>query len=158
MSATEALARFVTLAVERGAKTPERLRVYLCTALSPRSEGGHDVRLEKWTSWNCLTLGDLDRERIADIDRRLGLKLDGPPLAANTANRIRIVARASVQSAIAAGAVAGDVWPQRSKSRTRRKVARTRRSVDVRELPGPASMAEAIDAIVTQQPAARPTG
>lgn len=50
------------------------------------------------------TLGDLDRERIADIDLRLSLKLDGSPMAANTANRIRIVARASVQPAIDAGA------------------------------------------------------
>jgi len=32
------------------------------------------------------------------------------------------------------------------------RVARTRRSVDVRALPSPAAMAEAIDAIVTQQP------
>ena len=154
-SATEALARFVTLAVDRGAKAPDGLRVYLYTALSPHSEAGHDVRLEKWMARNCPTLGDLDRERIADIDRRLGLKLDGAPMAANTANRIRIVARASVQSAIQAGAVAADVWPQRSKTRARRKVARTRRSVDVRALPGPAAMAEAIDAIVTQQPGSK---
>ncbi|MBI4933453.1 MAG: hypothetical protein HY828_06215 [Actinobacteria bacterium] len=118
---TEALARFVTLTVERGAKPPEGLRVYLYTALSPHSEAGHDVRLEKWMGRNCLTLGDLDRERVADIDRRLGLKLDGSPMAANTANRIRIVARASVQSAIDAGAVAADVWPQRSKTRARRR-------------------------------------
>ena len=154
-SATEALARFVTLAVERGAKTPEGLRVYLYTALSPHSEARHDVRLEKWMGRNCLSLGDLDRERVADIDRRLGLKLDGSPMAANTANRIRIVARASIQSAVEAGAVAADVWPQRSKTRARRKVARTRRSVDVRALPGPAAMAEAIDAIVTQQPGSK---
>ena len=154
-SATEALARFVTLAVERGAKTPEGLRVYLYTALSPHSEGGHDARLEKWLARNCLSLGELDRERVADIDRRLGLKLDGSPMAANTANRIRIVARASVQSAIEVGAVAADVWPQRSKTRARRKVARTRRTVDVRALPGPAAMAEAIDAIVTQQPGSK---
>ena len=154
-SATEALARFVTLAVDRSAKTPEGLRVYLYTALSPHSEGGHDILLEKWMARNCLALGELDRERVADIDRRLGLKLDGSPMAANTANRIRIVARASVQAAVEAGAVAADVWPQRSKTRARRKVARTRRSVDVRALPGPAAMAEAIDAIVTQQPGSK---
>ena len=102
---------------------------------------------------HCLTLAELDRERIADIDRKLDLKLDGSQLAANTASRIRIVARASVQSAIDAGAVAVDVWPQRSKTRARRKVARTRRSVDVRTLPSPSVMAAAIDAIATHQPA-----
>lgn len=80
---------------------------------------------------NCLTLGELDRERIADIDRRLGLKIDGSPLAATTANRIRTVARASVQSAIDVGAVAADVWPQRSKRSgtvSRRSVLHQRRS------------------------------
>ena len=74
-------------------------------------------------------------------------------MAANTANRIRIIARASVQSAIDAGAVTADVWAQRSKARARHKVARVGRSVDVRSLPNPAVMAAAIDAIVTQQPA-----
>jgi len=104
---------------------------------------------------NCLPLGELDRERIAEIDRRLGLKLDGYPMAANTANRIRTVARASVQSAMAAGAIAAGAWPRRPKTRARRKVARIRRSVDVRALPTPAAMAEAIDAIITQQPGSK---
>ena len=154
-SATEALARFITIAVEHGAKPPEGLRVYLQSALSPKAEGEPNAQFEKWMAKNCLTLGELDRERVADIDRRLGLKLDGSPLAATTANRIRIVARASVQSAIGAGAVAADVWPPRSKTRARRKVARTKRSVDVRSLPSPAAMAEAIEAIVTQQPGSK---
>jgi integrase len=92
---------------------------------------------------------------IVRLDRKLALKLDGSQMAATTANRIRIVARACIQSAIAAGAVTADVWPQRSKSRARRKVARTRRSVDIRTLPSPAVMAAAIDAIVTQQPGSK---
>ena len=152
-SATEALARFITIAVERGAQPPEGLRVYLYTELVPGADPGLDVQFERWMAKHCLTLAELDRDRIADIDRKLGLKLDGSQLAANTANRIRIVARASVQSAIDAGAVAVDAWPQRSKTRARRKVARTRRSVDVRTLPSPAVMAVAIDAIATHQPA-----
>ena len=154
-SATEALARFITIAVEPAAKPPDGLRVYLYGALSPGSESARDDRLEKWMSRHCLSLGDLDRDRIAGIDRKLAVKLDGSPMAANTANRIRIVARACVQAAIDAGGVPVDVWPQRSKTRARRKVARTNRSVDVRALPGPAVMAAAIDAIVTHQPGSR---
>ncbi len=150
-SAVEALARFVTIAVRSGATAADELRVYLYTTLAPRSDARWDVGPERWMGKHCLTLGELDRERIADIDRKLALKLDGSQMAANTANRIRIVARAAVQSAIAAGAVSADVWPQRSKSRARRKVARTKRSVDIRTLPSPAVMAAAIDAIVTQQ-------
>jgi hypothetical protein len=109
-------------------------------------------------SRHCLTLGDLDRDRIADIDRKLALKLDGSPMAANTATRIRIVARACVQAAIEAGAVPVDVWPQRSRTRARRKVARTNRNIDVRALPGPTVMAAAIDAIVTHQPGSQHSG
>ena len=123
----------------RGAKTPDGLRVYLYTALAPGTYRGLDVQFERWMAKHCLTLAELDRERIADLDRKLGLKLDGSQLAANTANRI--VARASVKSAIDAGAVAVDAWPQRSKTRARRKVARTRRSVGVRTLPAPSVMA-----------------
>ncbi len=134
-SAVEALARFATIAVRAGAKPPDGLRVYLYTALAPGSEAHWDVVLERWLAKNCLTFAELDRDRVADIDRKLALKLDGSQMAANTANRIRIVARACIQSAIAAGAVTADVWPQRSKSRARRKVARTKRSVDIRTLP-----------------------
>ena len=99
-SATEALARFITIAIEHGAKPPDGLRVYLYTALAPGSDGGHDAHLERWMAKHCLTLGELDRERVADIDRKLGLKLDGSQMATNTTNRIRIVARATVQAAI----------------------------------------------------------
>ena len=154
-SATEGLARFVMLAIEHGAKAPDGLRVYLYSALAPNSEGQRIAAYEKLLAKNCVTLGELDRERIADIDRRLALKLDGSPMAANTANRIRIIARASVQAAMESGAIAADAWPQRSKSRARRKVARTKRSVDVRSLPSPEAMAAAIDAIVTQQPGSK---
>lgn len=126
----DGLARFVMLALEHGAKAPDGLRVYLYSALAPDSEGQRQAAYEKWLAKNCLTLGELDRERIADIDRRLALKLDGSPMAANTANRIRIIARASVQAAMKAGAVAADAWPQRSKSRACRKVARAKRSVE----------------------------
>ena len=133
-----------------GERAPDGQRVYLYTAPAPDSEGGHDTQHEKWVAKHSLTPGELDRERIADIDRRLGLKLDGSPMAANTTNRTRIVSRASVQSAIEAGPITADERQRRSKTRSGRKVARTRRSVDVRGLPSPAAMAAAIDAIVTQ--------
>ena len=46
-SATEALARFITIAVEHGAKPPEGLRVYLQSALSPNAEGEPNAQFEK---------------------------------------------------------------------------------------------------------------
>ena len=38
-------------------------------ALTPGSEAGWNVVLERWMAKHCLTLGELDRDRIADIDR-----------------------------------------------------------------------------------------
>lgn len=67
-SAVEALARFVTIAVRGSAAAPDALRVYLYTALAPASEADWDITLERWMGKHCLTLGELDRERVADID------------------------------------------------------------------------------------------
>lgn len=47
-SATEALARFITITVEPAAKPPDGLRAYLYAALVPGSDSGRDARLEKW--------------------------------------------------------------------------------------------------------------
>jgi hypothetical protein len=152
-SAAEALARFVTYAVRTPPSTAD-LRRYLQHAWAPGGAGG-DRDLESWLKRNCLVLAELDRDVVADIDRRLGLRLDGSPLAANTANRIRIVCRACVGAAADAGATPDDPWPPRSRNRTHRKVARKRRTVDVRKFPDPATMAAAIDAIVTHQPGSR---
>lgn len=154
-SATEALGRLLPLTVRNGATPPDGLRRYLQAALAPAAEDRHDPTLEGWLTANCLSLAEIDRERVAEIDRQLGLKLDGSPLAATTANRIRIVSRACVEAAVAIGAIADDPWPPRSQQRARRKVARRKRGVDVRSLPGPDTMAAAIDAITTHQPGSR---
>lgn len=154
-SATESLGRLLPLTVRDGATRPDGLRRYLQAALAPTTEHERDATLEAWLAANCLSLAEIDRERIAEIDRQLGLKLDGSPLAATTASRIRIVSRACVEAAVAIGAIADDPWPPRSQQRARRKVARRRRGVDVRSLPGPETMALAIDAITTHQPGSR---
>jgi len=153
VSAIEALARLLPLTVREGATPPTGLRRYLHVARAPASD--RDSHLEKWLDTNCVTLAEIDRERVAEIDRQLGLKLDGSPLAATTASRIRIVSRACIEAAVAIGAIAEDPWPPRSQQRARRKVARRRRVVDVRSLPGPETMARAIDAITTHQPGSR---
>ena len=44
-SATEAIARFISIAVDPGAKPPDELRVYLHTALAPGFDDGHSVHL-----------------------------------------------------------------------------------------------------------------
>lgn len=103
---------------------------------------------------HLLTLADIGSDEIGLIERRLAMKIDGSPLAATTANRFRIVARACVKAAVEAGAISGDPWPPRSRSRARRKVARVRKN-DLRNLPTPMIMERALQAIETYQPASK---
>ena len=157
-SAVESLAKLVIIATDvKIDHTEAELRCYLKDALRPESDG-RDVRWKKWLTEHSLMLSTLDRESTAEIDRKIGLRHDRQPLSATTANRTRIVARACIVADVHAGAIPGDPWPPRSRNRARRKVARRRRSVDPRRLPDPATMATAIDAIGTHQPAARRTG
>jgi integrase len=154
-SAVESLSKLVMIAVSTPVgKRDAELRRYLRTAMRPDA-ATPDAQWEKWLRDNSVLIGSLDREAIAEIDRELGLRLDGQPTAASTANRTRIVARACVVAAVAAGAIHGDPWPPRAHTRARRKVARRKRSVDLRKLPDPATMARAIDAIVTHAPGSR---
>ncbi|MGY6501830.1 MAG: tyrosine-type recombinase/integrase [Acidimicrobiales bacterium] len=152
-SAVEALARFTSLAVKPRADIPEDLRRYLTDALAPDTVLVPDR--ERWLDRNCLALGELDRETVADLARRLSLKLDGEPLAASTSNRYRTNAHACVLAAVEAGAIPADPWPKRSKSRARRKVSRPKAAVDVRSLPDPATMAKAIAAMENRQPGSK---
>ena len=100
-------------------------------------DSDRDSRLEEWLATTCLSLSEIDRSRVSEIDRQLGLKLVGSPLAASTANRIQIVARACIHAAVSAGAIESDPWPPRSRNRAHRKAVRVRRSVNIRSLPGP---------------------
>jgi integrase len=150
-SAVESLAKLVMLAVDQPVgKDEAELRHFLTDALPPGadSRGG---RWEKWIRDHSILLSKIDRHIVAEIDRQLGLRLDGQPLAATTANRTRIVCRACILAAVVAGAIAGDPWPKRTRTRARRKVAR-RREIELRRLPDPAVFCEAIDAIASHQP------
>lgn len=155
-SAADALARFTVLAVKPRSKPPQGLRRYLTDALTPDPSLARNDALERWVDRHCLTLDELDRETVGAIARKLGLKVDGKsPLAANTAKRYRTNVHACVLAAVEAGALSEDPWPKRSRSRASRKAARVRRSVDVRALPGPEQMVEALAAIRSHQPASQ---
>ena len=154
-SAAEALARFVTLAVDPRTVVPQSLRSYLRSALAPETEVVRDGDLERWLDRNCLTLGDLDKATVGEIARELTRKLDGEPLAATTAARYRTNARACLRSAVEAGAFPVDPWPLSSRTRSRRKVARRKPAVDIRSLPTPETMERALAAIDSHQPGSK---
>jgi integrase len=148
-SAVEALARFVTLTV---AKPPADLRRYLTQTLRPDAE--LDAVKERWLADHAPSLSDLDNVAVEDIERRLGLGLHGQPLAASTAARFRSVSHACLRGALDGGLLEADPWPARRRTRSKRKVTR-RKGVDLRRLPGPVVMAQAIDAMPNHQAGSR---
>jgi integrase len=154
-SAGEALTKLVMLAVDVP-PTPAlsgQLHRFVRKALPPNADID-DPACRGWLERHSLRVSSLDANIVARIDRGLGLNMDGEPFAASTANRTRIVARACVSGAVDAGLIAVHPWPPRSRSRARRKVAR-RKTLDLRRLPDPETMARAIDAIVNDQPGSR---
>jgi integrase len=154
-SAVEALARFVPLAVVRMAPAkPAGLRAHLQSTLSPESNAGIE-ECERWLGRWSLALGQLNRELLAGVERDLALADDGRPLAASTAARYRKVAKACIRRAVELEVLPADPWPPSPKGRAQRKAVRATRSVDVRTLPDPATMARAISAIATHQPGSR---
>lgn len=155
-SAIDAVARLAALAVRPRSTPPPDLRVYLTCTMPPGSEAEQDATTERWLQRNGLRLADLDRVTAAELDRGLGLRVDGTtPLAPNTAKRFRTTAHACVLAAVDAGALPADPWPKRTRTRASRKVVRTTRKIDIRALPNPEQMAAALAAIRNHQPGSR---
>jgi hypothetical protein len=134
---------------------PPGVRGYLREALRP--DGSPDPLDEsvRWLGNWGLSLGDLNREVLADVERRLSLGAKGQPLAMSTAGRYRKVAHSCIRRAVELDRLEADPWPPSPKGRNRRKARRKRTAVDVRVLPNPATMAAVIDAIRTHQPGSR---
>lgn len=155
-SAVEALARFVPMVVGPNAPpAPVSLRRFLKSALGPDRPVDLSGECERWLDRHCLKMCDLDKQILAKVDLQLGVGDDGQPLAATTATRRRTVARACVRRAVQLDVLSSDPWPPASKGRSRRKIHRKSRAVDVRLLPDPATMVRILDAIVTHQPGSR---
>ncbi|MFN3217903.1 MAG: tyrosine-type recombinase/integrase [Acidimicrobiales bacterium] len=155
-SAVEALARFVSLAVLDGAPSPpDDLRAFATRALAPDGRAGVADPCSRWLTRFSRPLNTLTRENLAEVDAALGVGVDGSPLAPSTAGRFRKVSRACVRRAVDLGILQADPWPPPARGRTQRKSSRAVAAFDVRTLPGPATMARALAAIRTHQPASQ---
>ena len=153
-SAVEAIVRFVPLAVNSSAPpAPVGLRAHLKICMRPGSTVSVDDPFEDWLAAWSLPLKDLDRPTLAEIDRLLGLGDSGQQLAASSSGRFRKVARSCIRRAVDLEILAADPWPPAPRGRSRRKSTRVKKSIDIRSLPGPATMALALDAMVSHQPA-----
>jgi integrase len=155
-SNVEALCRFLPLVVGPGAlAAPAGLRLYLRETLRPDGSPPADLESERWLGKWGLSLGELDRQVLADVERRLSLRDNGQPLATSTAGRYRKVAHACIRRAVELDQIKTDPWPPAPRGRNRRKARRKRTAVDVRVLPSPETMVAVIDAIPSHQPGSR---
>ncbi len=150
------LARFVPLAVHHGApEAPPRLRAYLVDALLPTTDLDSGSDAERWLARWSLPLGELNEERLAEVERRLGIGDSGQALGLTTAGRYRRIAHSCIRRAVELKQIPADPWPPTPKGRARRKARRRRTAVDVRRLPGPQAMAAVIAAMPSHQPGSR---
>lgn len=140
------------LAATGASEPPKAIRSYLARALQPGAE--LEAHYERWLDDSCLRLSQLTRPLLADVDRRLATGDRGQPLASSTAGRFRKVARSCIRRAVDLGMLDSDPWPPVPRGRSQRKAAMNRRP-SIRSLPDPATMAKAIDLMVTHQPASR---
>ena len=155
-SAVEALSRFVPAVYPASAAAPPPgLRRYLVDTLVPEADVDPAHRCERWMAQWSPPLGELSREMMAAAERRLVIGLRGQQLSASVASRYRKLGHAAIVRAVDLGIIAADPWPPAPRGRRNRKASRLRRSVDVRVLPDPVTMAAVIDAIPTYQPGSR---
>jgi integrase len=155
-SNVEALCRFLPLVVSGAAPSPPAgLRAYLRESLQPEGSVDGEDEVERWLVRWGLSLGELNREVLAEVERRLSLADSGRPLAVSTAGRYRKVSHACVRRAVELDQITADPWPPSPKGRNRRKARRKRTAVDVRVLPSPETMVAVIDAIPSHQPGSR---
>jgi integrase len=155
VSGVEALTRLVPLLVGPGAPpAPAGLRRHLFAWLPPDGSSGDEESADWLARW-CLQLGQLSRPVLAVVDQALGLRDDGHPLGAATAGRFRKVSRACIRRAVELGVLDVDPWPPAPRGRSQRKASQVSRSVSIRDLPDPQTMAVVIDAIASHQPASR---
>ena len=155
VSAIEALTRLVPLLVPpTAAKPPATLRAHLSSWLPPDGEEVDD-EASRWLSEWSLPLGQLSRPLLALVDQSLVMRGDGTPLGPATAGRYRKVSRACIRRAVELGILDADPWPPPPRGRAKRKASRVKRTVNVRSLPDPATMALLIDAVASHQPASQ---
>jgi integrase len=150
------LSRLIPLVTRAGGPAPPpELRGYLRHALKPDFEPDPESPTERWLARWTLTLAELDRPTLADVNRRLGIGDQDQVLAYETARRYRRVAHSCIRRAVELEHITTDPWPPTPRGRSRRKANQSKSTVDVRQLPNPAAAVRIIDALQSHQPGSR---
>lgn len=150
----EEMSRLVPLLVRPTASIPPTdIRLYLKDALRPDAE--LDRKTERWMDRWCYTLDELDRSILSEVDRQLGIGVDGRVLSPTTSLRYRKAARACIRRAVDLELIERNPWPPTARGARNRKARRKAgdRSVDIRRLPDPPTMRRALEAMRNHHPA-----
>lgn len=152
-SVLDSLSRFLPHAHPASAVNPPTdLRRYLLGALVPGAMVDPEHACERWMNHWSPPLDELTREMLARAEHGLSIGVNGQPLGAWSVSRYRKNSHAPILRALDLGILEADPWPPPPRGRRSRKAARIPRSLDVRRLPGPATMAAVITAIKSHQP------
>jgi integrase len=150
----DGLVRFLPLlAAPRAPTPPHGLRTYLRDTLPPDVDLDPTHECERWLARWMLSLGELDRQNLAEANRVLAIGDRHQQLGRETARRYRRTAKACVHRAYELEYIPVDPWPPTPRGRSRRKVNRVDVAIDVKRLHAPATIVRVLDAMVNPQPA-----
>ena len=156
-SLRESLVRAVLLAVPENAPTPPpEMQRYVqgrIGVIGSEEPIAVDQTLEAWLrSWS-LPLVSFDATEMARLHHGLGLKLDGTPMMAETAKRLRGTAKRCLAAAAVEGLIPRLEWP--TPPRSRRSSASVAAAAASVPIPSFDEMRGIIDGVISHQPSSQ---
>jgi integrase len=152
-SEVEVLARLLRVAVNDKAPDPPATFTRDVTDWLTAVAAGGTGTCPVWLARHTLPLTELTRARCVTLDRLLTTRLDGLPMAAETARRYRKTARAMLGAAVDVDLLAAQPWPAGKRGRKARNSQKVTSKVDTGRLPTPAQVRPWIVAMRSHQPA-----
>lgn len=153
-SLREALVWAVLLAVPKNALTPpQEMQRYVqgrIGAIGREEPTGVDPKLEAWLRRWSLPLAAFDATETKRLHHGLGLKLNGAPLKAEVAKRLRGSVKRCLVAAVNERKIPQLEWPVQPRSRRRSEKVST--AIEPDTIRSPNGMRRIIDGIVSHQP------
>ena len=110
--------------------------------------------LQMWLTKNSPFVGDLGKEALYEIDRRMRISLDGiTPYAPTTQSRLVTVAKTALSVAVKRGLMETVPWPRRESGATAKSDRAESDEFDADEVPSVDQLRAILDAIPSHQPA-----
>lgn len=126
----------------------EALRLYVRDTFDPAAQGDDDLE-QALAAWG-LKLHELTMEILAEVERKLGIGVQGQTLKHITSARRRKNAHTCIRRAVELGRLESDPWPPTPRGRAQRKSAKSTEQVDVELLPDPKRMATILQGMTSR--------